>query len=293
MTQSQSISTADQELRGTQRDDAAPPQPPSMAQHLKLARTDVVVSLTSWRMWVLLGINDIRQRYRRSRLGQFWITMAMATTIGTLGILYAYFFHMPLAQYLPYLGASFVIWSLISTIVLDACTVFISAESFMRQVPLPKSVFVYRMLVRNLIIFLHNVIILPPLFLIFRVPIGWTFPLAVAGLFMIALNGVWIGLFLGTICARFRDLPQIIASLVQVAFYLTPVMWRPKQLPEWALQWAAFNPFQAFLEIVRDPLLGLPTPQIDWIVAAAVTVIGFAGTTFVFARFRARIIYWL
>jgi ABC-type polysaccharide/polyol phosphate export permease len=293
MTQLDSVNTARQGAGGERLDSRAPPKPLSMGKHIALARADFTVSLKSWRMWLLLGMNDIRQRYRRSRLGQFWITMAMATTIGSLGILYAYLFKVPLALYLPYLGASFVIWSLISTIVLDACNVFISAEGFMRQVPLPKSVFVYRMLVRNLIIFLHNVIILPPLFFIFRVPIDWTFPLAFVGLFMIALNGVWIGLFLGTICARFRDLPQIIASLVQVAFYLTPVMWRPRQLPEWALQWAAFNPFQAFLEIVRDPLLGQPTPPMDWVVAVAVTVIGFAGTTFVFARFRARIIYWL
>jgi ABC-type polysaccharide/polyol phosphate export permease len=293
MTQSQSISTADQGPRGTQRDNAALPKAPSMAQHLQLARTDFVVSLKSWRMWLLLGMNDIRQRYRRSRLGQFWITMAMATTIGSLGVLYAYLFKVPLAQYLPYLGTSFVIWSLISTVVLDACSVFIGAEGFLRQVPLPKSVFVHRMLVRNLVIFFHNVIILPPLFLIFHVPVGWTFPLAFAGVFMILLNGVWIGLFLGTICARFRDLPQIIASLVQVAFYLTPVMWRPVQLPPQIAHLAVFNPFQAFLEIVRDPLLGQPTPPMDWVVAVAVTVVGFAGTTFVFARFRARIIYWL
>jgi ABC-type polysaccharide/polyol phosphate export permease len=149
------------------------------------------------------------------------------------------------------------------------------------------------MLVRNLVIFFHNVIILPPLFLIFRVPLTWMLPLAFAGLFMILLNGVWIGLFLGTICARFRDLPQIIASLVQVAFYLTPVMWRPVQLPASIARWAAFNPFQAFLDIVRDPMLGLPTPATDWVVAAAVTVVGFTGTALVFARFRARIIYWL
>jgi len=293
MTQSQSVKTAGQRPDDGRFDRADPPRAPSMAQHLALARTDFIVSLKSWRMWLLLGMNDIRQRYRRSRLGQFWITMAMATTIVSLGILYAYLFKVPLAQYLPYLGVSFVIWNLLSAIVLDGCSVFISAEGFLRQVPLPKGVFVHRMLVRNLVIFFHNVIILPPLFLIFHVPIAWTFPLAFVGLFMIVLNGVWIGLFLGTICARFRDLPQIIASLVQVAFYLTPVMWRPVQLPPWAGRWAAFNPFQAFLEIVRDPLLGLPTPGMDWVVAAAVTVIGFAGTAFVFARFRARIIYWL
>jgi ABC-type polysaccharide/polyol phosphate export permease len=260
---------------------------------LALAYVDFTVSLESWRMWLLLGMNDIRQRYRRSRLGQFWITMAMATTIGSLGILYAYLFRMPLAQYLPYLGASFVIWSLISSIVLDSCTVFISAEGFLRQVPLPKSVFVHRMLVRNLVIFFHNIIILPILLVIFHVPVGWSLLLAFAGIAMILLNGVWIGLFLGTICARFRDLPQIIASLVQVAFYVTPVMWKPVQLPPRIAHLTAFNPFQAFLEIVRAPLLGLETPVIDWIVAAAVTVLGFGMTAIVFARFRARIVYWL
>ncbi len=269
------------------------PKPPSMARNLALARTDFVVSLKSWRMWLLLGLNDIRQRYRRSRLGQFWITMAMATQIISLGILYAYLFKQPVGQYLPYLGTSFVVWGLIAAVVLDACNVFISSEGFLRQVPLPKSVFVHRILVRNLVIFFHNVIILPPLFLIFGVAIGWSILLALAGIAMILLNGIWIGLFLGTLCARFRDLPQIIASLVQVAFYLTPVMWRPMQLPPRLARLTALNPFQAFLDIVRDPLLGLPTPPQDWTVVAIVTVLGFFGTAFVFARFRARIVFWL
>ncbi len=290
MTQLESSTTAMQDAISSSLE---PPKPLSMTKQIALARADFIVSLKNWRMWLLLGMNDIRQRYRRSRLGQFWITMAMATTIVSLGILYAYLFKMPLATYLPYLGTSFVIWSLLSSIVLDACSVFIGAEGFLRQVPLPKGVFVHRMLVRNLVIFFHNVIILPPLFLIFHVRLSWTLPLAFAGLFMILVNGVWIGLFLGTICARFRDLPQIIASLVQVAFYMTPVMWRPVQLPAAIARWAAFNPFQAFLEIVRDPLLGLPTPGMDWVMVAAVTVIGFTGATLVFARFRARIIFWL
>ncbi|HTJ63300.1 MAG TPA: ABC transporter permease [Alphaproteobacteria bacterium] len=291
MTQVQSVKTASRAR--VPEPPSALPKPPSMGRNLALAYADFVVSLESWRMWLLLGMNDIRQRYRRSRLGQFWITMAMATTIVSLGILYAYLFKMPLGQYLPYLGTSFVIWSLISSVVMDSCTVFISAEGFIRQVPLPKSVFVHRMLVRNAVIFFHNLIILPFLFVIFRVPIGWSLLEAFAGIAMILLNGVWIGLFLGTACARFRDLPQIVASLVQVAFYLTPVMWRPVQLPPRFAHLTAFNPFQAFLEIVRAPLLGSSAPAMDWIVAGTVTVVGFALTALVFARFRARIVYWL
>ena len=269
------------------------PKPPTMAQHLRLAWRDVRVGLIDWRMWLLLGMNDIRQRYRRSRLGQFWITLAMAITIVTLGFLYSYLFHLSLKDYLPYLGTSFVVWGLLSSIVLESCTVFIAAEGYLRQVPMPKSVFVHRMLVRNVVTFLHNVIILPPLYIIFGVPFGWSFLLALAGIVFVLLNGIWIGLFLGTVCARFRDMPQIVASLVQVVFYLTPVMYRRVQLPS-RFRWLSdLNPFQSFLDIVREPLLGNMPPLIAWEVCGAVTVLGYIAAALFFSRFRARIVYWL
>jgi len=269
------------------------PKPPTMRQHFSAAWKDIRAGLKNWRMWLLLGMNDIRQRYRRSRLGQFWITLTMAVTISSLGVLYAYLFKLPLREYLPYLGSSFVVWGLIASIVLDACGVYIGAEGYLRQVPMPKSVFVHRMLVRNAVIFVHNLAILPPLFLIFGVPMGWTLLLALLGIVVILLNGVWIGLLLGTVCARFRDMPQIISSLMQVVFYLTPVMWRPAQLPQ-RMSWLTnFNPFQSFLDIVRDPLLGNLPPLLAWEVAGGVTVGGFLIAALFFARFRARIVYWL
>src|ERR1043165_1436917 len=106
------------------------PKPPTMAQHLELAWRDVSVGLVDWRVWLLLGMNDIRQRYRRSRLGQFWITLAMATTIVSLVLLLVFLLHQPLEKYLPYLGTSFVVWGLLSGIVLDSCSVFIDTEGF-------------------------------------------------------------------------------------------------------------------------------------------------------------------
>ncbi len=269
------------------------PKPPTMAQHLRLARRDVSVGLTDWRVWLLLGMNDIRQRYRRSRLGQFWITLAMAIQIGTLGFLYSYLFHLPVAQYLPYLGTSFVIWGLLSSVILEACSVFIAAEGYLRQVPMPKSVFVHRMLVRNVVTFLHNLVIIPPLYLFFHVPVSATQLLALAGILVLLLNGIWIGLFLGTVCARFRDMPQIMVSLVQIAFYLTPVMYRRVQLPSKWQGLFALNPFQSFLDIVREPMLGSPPPLIAWEISGLITIVGFAVTAVFFARFRARIIYWL
>jgi ABC-type polysaccharide/polyol phosphate export permease len=269
------------------------PKAPSMSRRWAQAFDDVASGAGAWRMWLLLGMNDIRQRYRRSRIGQFWITLAMATTIVSLGVLYAYLFKMSAAEYLPYLGVSFIVWGLISNIITDSCSVFIGAEAYMRQAPMPKSVFVHRMLVRNVVIFLHNLVILPPLFMVFGVPVSWNLLLAPAGIALIIFNGVWLGLLLGALCARFRDLPQIIASLMQVVFYVTPVMWRSTQLPPKIAGLASLNPFESFLDIVRDPLLGAAPPALAWGIAIGVTVCGSAVAAVLFARFRARIVYWL
>ena len=72
--------------------------------------------------------------------------------------------------------------------------------------------------------------------------------LALPGLILLLLNGIWVGLALGTVCARFRDMPQIMTSLIQVAFYLTPVMYPKLQLPEKWRWLFRLNPFLALDE---------------------------------------------
>jgi ABC-type polysaccharide/polyol phosphate export permease len=122
---------------------------------------------------------------------------------------------------------------------------------------------------------------------------SWTWLVAVAGFLLYLVNGIWIGLLLGTVCARFRDMPQTMASIVQIAYFLTPVMWQRTLLPPNYRLAEELNPFQAFLSLVRDPLLHEMPPLVSWEVAGAVTLAGFAVTAIFFSRFRARIVYWL
>jgi ABC-type polysaccharide/polyol phosphate export permease len=49
--------------------------------------------LANWQLWSMLGWNDIHQRYRRSALGPFWITISMAIFIVLLGFIYSKLFH--------------------------------------------------------------------------------------------------------------------------------------------------------------------------------------------------------
>ena len=63
----------------------------------------------------MLGWNDIRQRYRRSVLGPFWITISMAVFITLLGEIYSHIFKIELKTYLPYLSLGYIIWGFVAT----------------------------------------------------------------------------------------------------------------------------------------------------------------------------------
>jgi ABC-type polysaccharide/polyol phosphate export permease len=272
---------------------AAPPDPPSLGPQVAAARADLVRGFTDWRLWLLLGMNDIRQRYQRSRVGQFWITLSMLVTIVALGVVYSYLFRMSLREYLPTLTLGIVVWALVSSMATEACTVFTGAESYLRQVPMPKSIFVHRMLVRNLVTFAHNVTIVPLLYLAFGIVPGWPILLAPIGLAITTINGFWIGLLVGMLCARFRDLPQMVASLMQIAFFVTPVMWKQDQLPD-ELSWLVeVNPLANLLRLIRDPLLGQVPTRFAYLMGIALILAGFSITIPFFVRFRARIVYWL
>ncbi|WP_046864953.1 ABC transporter permease [Microvirga massiliensis] len=254
---------------------------------------DVREGLESWRIWWLLGIGDIRQRYRRSRIGQFWITLSVAVFITAIGVVYSTLFKQPITEYLPYLATTYIIWTLISGIILDSTSAFIQAESFLRQQAMAKSTFILRVLVRNLVAFGHNIIVLPIVFLIFGVAPSWTWLAALAGLLLILVAGFLAGLILAILCTRFRDLPQIIQNFVQVMFFVTPIMWRSDQLGVQALYIVGLNPFAAFLRIVSEPLLGrvpgLLTYALALLTIAALALIAWP----LFRRYRPRIVYWL
>ncbi len=264
-----------------------------MHEHIAAARSDLTRGVSAWRLWLLLGMDDIRQRYQRSRVGQFWITVSMLVTIVALGLVYSYLFRMSLRDYLPSLTLGIIVWALISSMVTEASTVFTGADSYLQQVPMPKTIFVYRMLVRNLVTFAHNVTIVPLLYLAFGIMPGWPVLLAPIGLVIAAINGFWIGLLVGMLCARFRDLPQMVNSLMQIAFFVTPVMWRQDQLPH-EMSWLVdVNPLANLLRLIRDPLLGRVPAASAYLMGIALILAGFSVTIPFFARFRARIIYWL
>ena len=264
------------------------------SKHTQLAKalTDIYEGLNRWELWGTLGWHDIRHRYRRSIIGPFWITLSMGIMVGALGFLYAQFFGQPIRNYLPFLALGIIIWGFISSLILEGCVVFIASESVIRQLRAPLSIHVFRVLWRNLIIFAHNMVIYLVIMLIFGIWPGTRALLAVPGMLILCLNGVWASFLVGLLSTRFRDIPMITANIIQILFFFTPIIWNIDQLRTSKLV-AELNPFYHLVEIVRMPLLGHSPPLSTWLVGLAVTAVGYVVALGFFVRFRARIAYWV
>lgn len=259
---------------------------------LAQALADLSAGLERWPLWWALAWQDIRRRYRGSLLGPLWITLTMGVTVGAIGIIYSQLFGIEIDSYMPFLCLGILLWSLILGLTVEGCNAFIGAQGTIHQTRLPLSLFVMKSVCHNLLLFAHHVVIFAVVAALFPVVFGWTTLLAIPGLVLYVLNGVWIGLLFGTLCARFRDIPPIVTSVMQVAFFVTPVFWHPDQLGHRRFI-AEANPFYHYLAVVRQPLLGQIPPFESWAVVLLATVAGWILALTVFARCRRSIVFWV
>ena len=264
-------------------------------QRFALAAADLGETIRLWRLVLALSFMDIKLRYRGSLLGPFWLTLSTAVMIGAIGLLYAGLFHQNVSTYLPYLSTSLIFWGFLSTLTGEGGTSFTAAEGMIRAQRMPLTLHAARVVMRNLFVLAHNLVVIVVVFAIFRVVPSKAVISVIPALLLWLIDGMALSVMLGVFGARFRDIPPIITSIVQIAFYVTPVIWSPKMvmhrhigrvLVEW-------NPFYAMMEILRGPLLGSPLEPAAWGVALGYSAVLVLLSALTFTRARARIAYWV
>lgn len=259
---------------------------------ITLGAADVIGGFSSWRMWWMLAKNDVVRRYRRSRVGQLWLTLSMATMILGMGVVYSALFGTSMADYIPHLGTGLILWGLISATITECCGSFTDNENIMRQIALPRFTYLLRTLSRNLFVFAHNLIILPFIYVLLQSPINWHILLFVPGLLLVLLNLAWMGYVLAIVSARFRDIPQIVSSVMQILFFVSPVIFKPSQLrvdhPVLIL-----NPFASMLDIMREPLLGNLPSLTSYGILLGTLAAGWLLTLLFAGKYSHRVVYWL
>ena len=258
----------------------------------RVAIADVIDGAKLWRLAWMLGWFDIRLRYRGSMLGPFWLTLSTAVMVGALGVLYSALFNMSLRDYLPFLAISQILWAFISTTVSEGCTSFTAVDAIVRSVRMPFVLHAMRSVVRNVLVLAHNLVVVVAVYAYFSFWPGMGLLLTIPAMVIWLVNALAITLLLGAFCARFRDVSPIVASVMQIMFFISPIIWKPEQLGAKAA-YLPLNPFFSLLEIMRAPMLGESASLTIWISACIYTLLLCGGSWAFFVRARGRLAFWL
>ncbi|MDO5690952.1 MAG: ABC transporter permease [Pseudomonadota bacterium] len=266
--------------------------PPSDAGKLRTALNDWWHGTRQLRVWWTLARYDIVLRYRRSMLGPLWLTLSMGAMIAGIGPLYSQLFGINLTEFFPYLALGIIFWFLIAGTITDATSVFMASSNYLKLAYFPTSLFVWRMVARNLLQFCHHVLIFLPIAWWAGIAPSWKMLYVLPALALFVINAQAVGIWLGILCARFRDVPQIVTSVVQMLMFLTPVFWMADKLPERS-RFALLNPLAQLLDILRAPLLNQDVGAGNWEGVILFTSVNLVLALLVFMRYRRKLIYWL
>jgi ABC-type polysaccharide/polyol phosphate export permease len=195
---------------------------------------------------------------------------------------------------MPFLASGMMVWLMLSTMITEGGNMFISSQHLNRM-RMDYSILAYALAWRNLVSFFHNLAVYLVIIAIFLPKlITPSILLVIPGLVLIALNAVWVALLLGMICVRFRDVQQLIATVLQISLFVTPVFWPPHLLTGLTrLVFVDLNPLFAFINVVREPLLGKTPSLWSYLVILVVTLVGWIAMFKVFSRYRKRIAFWV
>jgi ABC-type polysaccharide/polyol phosphate export permease len=263
--------------------------PPTTAE----AIDDIRQSLQRWELWLTMAWQDIKQRYRGSMLGPFWVTINMGVMVALLAVIYGRLLNVPAKDYLPFVTLGFLSWRWMEHTISESSLLFVAARRYINQVRLPVTLFVFRLIARNLIVLAHNFAVYIIVLFVVGLRPGWAVLMAIPGLALVTICLFWISMLFAMLGARFRDFPQIVTSLIQVIFYVTPILWQPAQLGAKRYFFVDYNPVYYFIEIVREPLMGQLPPEGFWKATALMTLVLTLIVFPMFRRFRGRVAYWV
>lgn len=261
-------------------------------EQVKFGLQDFIKALSQFRVWWNLGVLDVKQRYQRSVLGPWWLSISMLIFILALGTVFSRLFGMDFATYIPYFSAGYLLWIYISSCMTESTDLFRQNSGFIKQIKLPYNIYVFKFLTKNVVIFFHNFLVYLLVLWYFRISLGWEVLMAIPGFFIVSMNLYWISLCIALISTRFRDMAPIISSCVQILFFITPISWNGRLLGEHSkiVKW---NPIVYFIDIVREPLLGRMPSLENWVVMFCILGVGITFSLLLFGKARSRISFWV
>jgi lipopolysaccharide transport system permease protein len=203
---------------------------------------------------------DIKIKYKQTALGFLWAILQPLLMM----VIFTFFFGRALnvpSQNLPYpvfVFSGLLLWNIFSTGLTNSANSMVNNSQIIKKIYFPRLVIPVSSIMVALFDFLMAFILFIPILVFYQQPLAitalWCWPLAIF-ISMIATLGP--GTFLAALNVKYRDFRYVIPFLVQILFFLTPVIYPVAMLKYPALQYVVvLSPMYAAIELFRQPLTG-------------------------------------
>lgn len=258
--------------------------------NLKSGLNDFLKSFNNKDLWIYLAFFDIKMKYRRSYIGPWWETLSAILIIGALGFLWSKIFHIDLLLYIPYFSIGFIFWLFIASQINESCEIFYLHQNVITNIQIPYHSFVLRLALKNLIILCHSFLILIPIILYSFEP-NWFFFTSIIGVFILFFNLIFLSVIIAIFCLRFHDTKYAVGNIIQIVFFITPIVWMPKLISDkfWLME---FNPFYHWINLIREPILHKFIPLNSLIFSCSTILLLAIISFYIVGRVKTRIPLW-
>jgi ABC-2 type transport system permease protein len=204
--------------------------PENMSVRVVSARVPLGTRLKNlWsRRELLLGLvsSDIRIKYKNSALGIFWSMLSPAFTLGVYYMVFSLFLKNGIPNFVVYLFSGLVVWNMFQNAINAATGVIVDRAALVKKVSFPREILALSNVGAATVYFLVQLVVL----ILFVAALGH----APAWRFLLILPVSFVALYLFTsalavvmsaVNVYFRDMKHLMEVLLQLWFWLTPVVY--------------------------------------------------------------------
>ncbi|MDG4549637.1 MAG: ABC transporter permease [Candidatus Contendobacter sp.] len=241
--------------------DSAKRPPPAIDEFFQLIRYRDLL--------FLMVENILKNRYKRSVLGVFWMLLNPLLQTIVLSVAFGTMFKSSLPSYAVYLLAGLLAWNFITQTTQYAMSTMAYGGGLLKRIYIPRATYIIAAVGNGLVNLIVSIGALLVIVIFLHHKITWAWLFLPVSIMILTIFSLGLALLLSTASVFFTDTVDIYQVLIQALFFLTPIMYPPSILPSKLSQLLVFNPFVVLIEIFRIPIHANRLPDFSLVVSAA------------------------
>lgn len=222
---------------------------------------------------------DFKERYVGTGLGQLWYILSPIITIFIYTVIFSDFMKMKLNiidnsyAYSIYLVPGLLAWTAFSTILMRLSTSFLEKANLIKKINVPMYTFQLSIVITEFFLFLLSIALGIIFLYLVKQPVTLTFLWMIPVMILQTIFVFGLGVILSLFTPFFKDLKEAVPIVVQLWFWMTPVIYMKEMLATKYPMLLVINPFYYFVEIYQDIFVFSKAPSLYSL--AVITIMAF------------------